>query len=64
MFLLEILRYAAAESDCSIVLALDDRYLKAYLRRGTARLKLGKTDEARTGIHLFVFLLMHYTVGL
>ncbi len=40
-------RYTSAESDCSLALTLDDRYLKAYLRRGTARLKLGRVDEAR-----------------
>ncbi len=40
-------RYASAESNCSLALTLDDRYLKAYLRRGTARLKLGRIEEAR-----------------
>ena len=54
MFLLEILRYAAAESDCSMALALDDCYLKAYLRRGTARLRLGKTEEARKGNQMLI----------
>ncbi len=40
-------RYTSAESNCSLALTLDDRYLKAYLRRGTARLKLGRVKEAR-----------------
>ena len=42
-------RYAAAESDCSLAIALDDSYVKAYLRRGTARAKLGKLKEAKEG---------------
>lgn len=42
-------RYAAAESDCSLAIALDDSYVKAYLRRGTARTKLGKLKEAKEG---------------
>lgn len=42
-------RYAAAESDCSMALVLDDSYVKAYLRRGTARAKLGKLAEALEG---------------
>jgi len=39
-------RFAAAEKDCSLALALDDGYLKAYLRRGTARIRLGNLEEA------------------
>ena len=40
-------RYGSAESDCSLALTLDGSYLKAFLRRGTARLKLGRPEEAR-----------------
>ncbi|EFJ28772.1 hypothetical protein SELMODRAFT_411379 [Selaginella moellendorffii] len=37
MALLKIRRYEDAEMDCSEAIALDDRYTKAYARRGTAR---------------------------
>ena len=40
-------RYTSAESNCSLALTLDDCYLKAYFHRGTARVKLGKIEEAR-----------------
>jgi len=33
-----------------VALALDDSYVKAYLRRGTARTKLGKLKEAKEGL--------------
>ena len=39
-------RYAAAVNDCSSLLALDSRYAKAYLKRGVARRKLGRSEEA------------------
>ena len=42
-------RYGAAERDCSVSLALDGSYVKAYLRRGTARMKLGRMTDARKG---------------
>ena len=32
-----------------MALALDDSYLKAYLRRGTARARLGRLTEAKEG---------------
>lgn len=35
-------RYADAEVDCTEAIALDDRYTKAYSRRGTARKELQK----------------------
>ncbi len=40
-------RYTSAESNCSRALSLDNRYPKAYFRRGMARVKLGKIEEAR-----------------
>ena len=43
-------RYAAAEDDCSSSLALDDCYVKAWLRRATARTKLGKLSLAEQGL--------------
>ena len=33
-----------------MAIALDDSYVKAYLRRGTARIKLGKSKEAKEGL--------------
>lgn len=43
--------YAEAEKDCSLSLALDDSYVKAYYRRATARVKLQKQDDAKLGIY-------------
>jgi tetratricopeptide (TPR) repeat protein len=40
-------RYAQAEVDCTVALALDANYPKAYHRRATARLNLGKLEEAK-----------------
>ena len=45
-----VVRYAAAEADCMTALELDHTYMMAYLRRGTARLKLGKPQLARQGV--------------
>ncbi|XP_064385805.1 RNA polymerase II-associated protein 3-like [Halichondria panicea] len=45
--LLKLQKYTSAESNCSLALTLDDCYLKAYFHRGTARVKLGKIEEAR-----------------
>ncbi|KAG9457865.1 hypothetical protein H6P81_002373 [Aristolochia fimbriata] len=42
MAYLKIKRYEDAESDCTEALNLDDRYVKAYSRRATARKELGK----------------------
>ena len=41
--------YGEAEKDCSLALALDDSYIKAYYRRATARVKLGKLEDAKLG---------------
>ncbi|CDP18255.1 unnamed protein product [Coffea canephora] len=38
--------FEEAESDCTEALNLDDRYIKAYSRRSTARKELGKLKEA------------------
>eukprot|EP00731_Ephydatia_muelleri_P000066 Em0001g66a len=46
MALIKLERYAAAENDCCTSLALNDKYAKAYLRRGVARKCLGKGEEA------------------
>ena len=42
-------RYGEAEKDCSLALALDDSYIKAYYRRATARVKLGRLEDAKLG---------------
>ena len=42
-------RYAAVEEDCSTALAIDENYVKAYLRRGVARRHLGKCSAAIQG---------------
>uniref|UniRef100_A0A0E0DLJ4 RNA-polymerase II-associated protein 3-like C-terminal domain-containing protein n=1 Tax=Oryza meridionalis TaxID=40149 RepID=A0A0E0DLJ4_9ORYZ len=43
-------RFEEAENDCTEALNLDDRYVKAYSRRITARKELGKLKEAMDGI--------------
>ena len=42
-------RYAAVEEDCNTALALDEGYVKAYLRRGVARLHLSRVEDAQQG---------------
>ncbi|KAJ4969557.1 hypothetical protein NE237_016258 [Protea cynaroides] len=42
MAYLRIRRFEEAENDCTEALNLDDRYVKAYSRRATARKELGK----------------------
>ncbi|XP_068659344.1 uncharacterized protein [Aristolochia californica] len=46
MAYLKIKRFEDAESDCTEALNLDDRYVKAYSRRATARKELGKLKLA------------------
>ncbi|XP_015874894.3 uncharacterized protein LOC107411756 isoform X1 [Ziziphus jujuba] len=45
MAYLKIKSYQEAENDCTEALNLDDRYIKAYSRRATARKELGKLKE-------------------
>lgn len=42
-------RYAVAEADCNLALALDRGYVKAYARRGAARFALKKYEAALEG---------------
>ncbi|XP_024191296.1 RNA polymerase II-associated protein 3 isoform X1 [Rosa chinensis] len=42
MSYIKIKRFQEAENDCTEALNLDDRYIKAYSRRATARKELGK----------------------
>lgn len=49
MFLIYI-RFEEAESDCTEALSLDDRYVKAYSRRATARKELGRFKASMEGI--------------
>ncbi|MBA0687450.1 hypothetical protein Goari_014988, partial [Gossypium aridum] len=46
MAYLKIRKFQEAEDDCSEALNLDDRYIKAYSRRATARKELGKLKES------------------
>ncbi|XP_051248799.1 RNA polymerase II-associated protein 3 [Dicentrarchus labrax] len=39
-------KYAVAESDCNLAIALDSNYFKAYARRGAARFALEKYESA------------------
>ena len=44
-----VCRYAAVVKDCNTALALEEDYVKAYLRRGVARRHLGRLSEAVQG---------------
>lgn len=46
MAYIKIRRFQDAENDCTEALNLDDRYIKAYSRRATARKELGKLKES------------------
>ncbi|BFZ08860.1 hypothetical protein BsWGS_11899 [Bradybaena similaris] len=46
MALLKQQKFAAAELDCTVSISLDPLYVKAYLRRASARASLRKFDEA------------------
>ncbi|CAN1784445.1 RNA polymerase II-associated protein 3, partial [Linum perenne] len=46
MAYIKIKRFREAEDDCTEALNLDDRYIKAYSRRATARKELGKLKES------------------
>ncbi|CAI0381740.1 unnamed protein product [Linum tenue] len=43
---IKLKRFQEAEDDCAEALNLDDRYIKAYSRRATARKELGKLKES------------------
>ncbi|XP_068442594.1 RNA polymerase II-associated protein 3 [Clinocottus analis] len=47
MAFLKLERYMEAEADCTDALCLDRTYSKAFARRGTARVALGKLEDAR-----------------
>ncbi|XP_020596371.1 RNA polymerase II-associated protein 3 [Phalaenopsis equestris] len=46
MAYLKVKKFVEAENDCTDALSLDDRYVKAYSRRITARKELGKLEKA------------------
>jgi hypothetical protein len=52
----DFFRFKEAEGDCTEALDLDDRYIKAYSRRITARKELGKLKEAMDGIHVVTLI--------
>ncbi|XP_058628276.1 RNA polymerase II-associated protein 3 isoform X3 [Onychostoma macrolepis] len=39
-------KFAVAESDCNLAIALDGKYIKAYIRRAAARVVLNKHQDA------------------
>lgn len=47
MAYLKLKRFQEAEVDCTEALNLDDRYIKAYSRRSTARRELGKYKDSK-----------------
>ena len=59
-------RFTVAEEDCSLSLSLDQTYLKAWLRRATAREKLGKLADAKQGrmkqLPGYMYLCVHVPV--
>lgn len=48
-------RFQEAEDDCTEALDLDDRYIKAYSRRATARKELGKIKESMEGVFILEY---------
>lgn len=52
-------RYEEAEKDCTQAILLDGSYSKAYARRGTARTFLGKLNEAKQGMAIFITTAIH-----
>uniref|UniRef100_A0A3P8WIK9 Uncharacterized protein n=1 Tax=Cynoglossus semilaevis TaxID=244447 RepID=A0A3P8WIK9_CYNSE len=50
MAFLKLEKYKEAEEDCTKAIHLDSTYSKAFARRGTARVALGKVEEAREGV--------------
>lgn len=50
LFVFFIIRFQEAEDDCTEALNLDDRYIKAYSRRATAKKELGKLKESIEGV--------------
>ncbi|XP_051886414.1 RNA polymerase II-associated protein 3 [Pristis pectinata] len=49
-------KYAVAESDCNLAIALDKSFLKAYLRRGAARFKLNNLQGAKEDFEMVLSL--------
>uniref|UniRef100_A0A2P2L401 RNA polymerase II-associated protein 3 isoform X3 n=1 Tax=Rhizophora mucronata TaxID=61149 RepID=A0A2P2L401_RHIMU len=56
MAYLKIRRFPESEDDCTEALNLDDRYVKAYSRRATARKELGKLKESIEDFELAMML--------
>ncbi len=58
-------RFAVAESDCNLAIALDTRYIKAYIWRAAARAALHKPQDALEGVkrhhHKSSFMTAHFT---
>ena len=43
---LQLKRWSRSVDDCNLALAIDDTYIKAYLRRGKSLMELERYDEA------------------
>lgn len=63
MFLLLFIRFEEAEDDCTEALNLDDRYIKAYSRRATARKELGKLKASMEGFELALFYAQYIKIN-
>ncbi|XP_059833491.1 RNA polymerase II-associated protein 3 isoform X2 [Hypanus sabinus] len=53
---LKMKKYAVAESDCNLAIALDKAFFKAYLRRGSARFKLNNLQGAKEDFEMVLSL--------
>lgn len=61
LLFLHHVRNELAEKDCTAALLLDPKFVKAYLRRGTARLKLGLYKQALEGFHCFLCYIFRFS---
>ena len=56
---LQLKRWSRSVDDCNLALAIDDSYIKAYLRRGKSLMELERYDEAVRDFekiqHVFIF---------
>lgn len=58
-------RWEEAESDCNDAIIIDNRYSKAYARRGTARMNMSRYPEAIDGtLHSLFTLYQLFTLHL
>ena len=53
-------RFEEAENDCTEALNLDDRYVKAYSRRATARKELGNFKASMEGQIILILVYIFF----